>query len=188
MNILGWNVHSLNSGIWLKDLWIINDNNVGIIGLCETRVRPKNKVKVFQHFPGCWNLETNCEFSPKGRIWFLWNSNLWTVHFIHKLDQEISAMCSTSLGNSVVVSVIYGANSEAERRNLWSSVQNISNSIADAWLLLGDFNVVKKIHEKRGGRPIPVSCITEFNNCLEDCGLSDLRVEGGYWSLSNLSH
>lgn len=64
MNIIGWNVRGLNSGIRMMDLnSLLRDKQAGIVGLCETRVRQQNKRKIFQHFQSCWNLETNYEFS-----------------------------------------------------------------------------------------------------------------------------
>lgn len=89
------------------------------------------------------------------------------------------------MGLSFTISIIYGTNSEYERRDLWNSLRNIHPTVSGAWLMTGDFNVVNEMHEKQGGKTIPFACLKDFNRCIEDCGLFDLRVEGGSWSLSN---
>lgn len=93
------------------------------------------------------------------------------------------------MGFTFNISIIYGSNAESERRELWRTLHNLHSYLSGAWILIiGDFNIVKETHEKKGGQVLSSSKIQEFNDCLEDCGLLDLRVEGAIWSLSNSSN
>lgn len=73
---------------------------------------------------------------------------------------------------------------QIERRELW---QSLSVGVANfmPWIIVGDFNVIRNDFEQRGGRPIPVSAIEEFNEFIETARLTDLRYEGNPFSWCN---
>lgn len=47
-----------------------------------------------------------------------------------------------------------------------------------SWVLIGDMNNVVRQEDKCGGRPYPSWLITGFQQCIDDCGLHDLELEG----------
>ncbi|KAG5565555.1 hypothetical protein RHGRI_001458 [Rhododendron griersonianum] len=55
-------------------------------------------------------------------------------------------------GKEFYVSVIYGANGNSDRRQLWGELRNAKLSIGTAaWIQLGDYNVVRKPAERLMG-------------------------------------
>ena len=47
---------------------------------------------------------------------------------------------------------IYGFNTALEREQLWTDLNYIScTATAQAWICVGDFNVVRSVEEKHGG-------------------------------------
>lgn len=45
-------------------------------------------------------------------------------------------------------------------------------------MVCGDFNNALSSEDKRGGLPIPFSYLTSFNNCLLNCGLAPVSLQG----------
>lgn len=58
----------------------------------------------------------------------------------------------------------------------------LSDSIQGPWIILGDFNVLRDPHEKPGGREVNFSKLQVFNNYLNECELTDLRLDTLAWS------
>ncbi|KAF5468581.1 hypothetical protein F2P56_012724 [Juglans regia] len=53
------------------------------------------------------------------------------------------------------------------------------------WLVVGDFNSIRNDSERIGGNPRPLGSMTDFNNCLDQCGLFDLSSGGNQMSWCN---
>jgi hypothetical protein len=53
-----------------------------IVGLLKTKVRSNKSLKVQKCFPAPWSYCANYTYSPKGRIWVAWDSNIWEASVI----------------------------------------------------------------------------------------------------------
>lgn len=42
----------------------------------------------------------------------------------------------------------------------------------------GDFNIVRQTSERLGGRPIDFTSTSEFNDCINECGLLEIECIG----------
>lgn len=83
MNVFAWNVRGLNSSIHLLDMSKIRqDYNVGLMGLLETRVWEKNYSRFKQHLDHHWNIVNNYDQAARGRIWVLWDTNIYIFDVI----------------------------------------------------------------------------------------------------------
>ena len=74
MIISSWNIRGLNHpSKQLEVANFINDNNIDVMGITETKIRPENenfiKKKCFKN----WDFISNSCSSPVGRIWIGWN-------------------------------------------------------------------------------------------------------------------
>lgn len=188
-NIIGWNVRGLNSGTRVADLKkVIEENKAGLVGLMETRVKAKNVSRIMHNLPAQCKVANNYDHSRKGLLWVLWNENFWLFFVSHLSDQEITGQCQNSWGFSFHISFVYGFNSESQRKGLWQTLRNLHKSIPKAWVVVGDFNTVKELREKLGGRDLTEARIADFNSCIEDCGLVEMRSVGPIWSWSNSSY
>ena len=88
---------------------------------------------------------------------------------------HVEVLCLQDLTNCVV-SFIYGHNSHILRRGLWESLRNLSIPLIDIpWLVLGDFNVIRREEDRLGGDLSWPSYIDEFNDCCQASILDDLR-------------
>lgn len=67
----------------------------------------------------------------------------------------------------------------------WSSLNQISISISEPWLILGDFNSIISQAEKNGGNPFSSSSSTNLSAELSNLGLIDLGFHGHPFTWSN---
>lgn len=44
--------------------------------------------------------------------------------------------------------------------------------------MIGDFNAIRMDSKRIGGHPQPLISMSEFNDCLDNCGLIDLHTNG----------
>ncbi|XP_077248649.1 uncharacterized protein LOC143888187 [Tasmannia lanceolata] len=68
---------------------------------------------------------------------------------------------------------------------LWQDLENLSCNIQKPWILIGDFNAVRDYSEKSEGMIINHSEIEDFNSCINNCSLADLRSIGHPLSWNN---
>ncbi|XP_059624607.1 uncharacterized protein LOC132267464 [Cornus florida] len=53
------------------------------------------------------------------------------------------------------------------------------------WMAMGDWNSIRFFSDKRGGRKVPQRLLNEFNDCLQDAGLTEVHPTNGDWSWCN---
>ncbi|KAK1557069.1 hypothetical protein Q3G72_017380 [Acer saccharum] len=117
-----------------------------------------------------------------GKLWIFWKDfNAFEVTLI--TTQMVSGWFVKE-GQRILVSFVYAKCSYAERRELWRHLEE--NQVSDfPWVVLGDFNVIRRDAERIGGSPRPLLSMMEFNDCLHHCGLVDLLNTGQRMSWCN---
>ncbi|CAN1188459.1 hypothetical protein LINPERHAP2_LOCUS39346 [Linum perenne] len=76
------------------------------------------------------------------------------------------------------ISAIYGKPSISEREGLWRDIRRIASNMEDPWTLVGDFNVMLSLEDKRGGAELRSRQNLPFIQCCNDCGLSNTSFYG----------
>lgn len=46
------------------------------------------------------------------------------------------------------------------------------------WILMGDFNAMLRLDNKRRGGSFPRRASSDFADCIQDCGLIEIKVRG----------
>ncbi|XP_042980247.1 uncharacterized protein LOC122310438 [Carya illinoinensis] len=85
---------------------------------------------------------------------------------------------------NLLINFVYAKCSQAEHRDLWDHLKGLSNT-TEAWVVMGDFNIIRYDMERVGGRPRPPSAMEEFNECINGCSLMDLPLVGRQLSWCN---
>lgn len=187
MNILAWNVRGLNRPSMQVEIKnCILKFNLVFLGLIETRVKLKNMEKIKRTFiPNSWSDHSNISFCRSARIWLFWNKDTPVTI----LDVSEQFILYRILYNSapLLMTFCYGSNDPAEMEKLWSSLTVISASCNIPWIVLGDFNVIRWVHEKQGGANPDLNSLQSFNSCIDVCGLMDLPMVGLNFTWSNSS-
>ncbi|KAG2704764.1 hypothetical protein I3760_05G020100 [Carya illinoinensis] len=88
--------------------------------------------------------------------------------------------------NGVVLlgTFVYVKCNEVDRKDLWDHLNGISG-VGVPWMVLGDFNIIRVDDEHIGGRLRPLCAMAEFHDCINTCGLIDLRLHGRQMSWCN---
>ena len=119
----------------------------------ETKIKKENFDTIFGKMLGGWNRVSNHQWAPLGRVCICWDPEFCNVKELASSDQFIQ--CEIQLldvNKSVFVCFVYADNRYMGRRQLWRDMCNISGSISSVpWLVVGDFNANRYIHEKVGG-------------------------------------
>lgn len=72
----------------------------------------------------------------------------------------------------------YGCPERSRRRESWSILRELVDVSRLAWCIIGDFNDIMCIDEKREGKMHPRSLMQGFVQTVDECGLIDLGFEG----------
>jgi len=137
-NIVSWNIRGLNWPNKQEELkMFIQRNNIGILGLLETKVKiPKVDDIAARIFPN-WRWHHNFHLNAKGRIWLAWKPSAYNLEVTHTTDQLIHCKATQIATQKLFyLTVIYGMNHEQQRKPLWQELLDISKHMAEAWCIL----------------------------------------------------
>lgn len=89
------------------------------------------------------------------------------------------------LNATFMLTVIYAFNNATDRQNLRDRLVTLHQSNLRPWLLAGDSSCVTDQNEKLGGSPVGITDILNIKDCLQDCGLTDMRWRGCLYTWNN---
>ncbi|XP_057529853.1 uncharacterized protein LOC130808394 [Amaranthus tricolor] len=185
-NILCWNVRGLNDRqkqIEVRKL--IASHNVKLFSLLETRVKATNMGNLYLNVCPGWCFHSNSSCHNNGRIVIDWLPNVYTVNIIETHSQLIHCYISIANGSHFYLTCVYGFNGKEEKGPLWDTLRRIHNDVkGKAWCMAGDFNAVMNKGE-RIGAPVRWNDIQPMLDCMETCGLEDMKSSGRYYTWTN---
>ena len=187
VNIASWNIRGLNWPNKQEDVKIfLQKNQISFIGLLETKVKKEKVHTVASRIFHGWEWQHNFNHNAKGRIWVAWKPQVYRVQILKITEQMIhcEAHHVTKL-EKFFITYVYGFNHAQERLALWEDLQNIANSMTEAWCVLGDFNAILHPEDRMGGTEVIDSEIRDFSDCLLYCELEEMRNSGPYYSWTN---
>ncbi|KAK6803540.1 hypothetical protein RDI58_001324 [Solanum bulbocastanum] len=185
--IVTWNVRSFNQKVKHKELRLfIKRNKVNLIAIYEHRVRDDRASIIIKKNMAGWNWCTHESNNVRGRIWVIWNPN--EVTFTRKEDavQYIHGLIMIKQSNiQFQFTAVYGLHTIATRLPLWTAIKQLNNNINEPWLIMGDFNSILTQRDRPGGSPVQDIEIRDFRECLLDCNLAELQIEGREYTWTN---
>ncbi|KAK1303264.1 hypothetical protein QJS10_CPB11g00610 [Acorus calamus] len=143
MNCLFWNVRGLNSKTKQLDLKdFLTSRRIPLISLVETKVEAGNAPSVHARICGDFHRIANYSHNTMGRIWIMWDPNLFLVDPQIYSDQLIHCCITMKhTGHQFYMTSIYALNDEGGRRFLWDDLKAIAQNLHDKpWLVGGDMN------------------------------------------------
>ena len=187
MILATWNIRGVNEPFNQREVCsLIHKHKISVLGLLETRVHEAKHLRIIQSMLPGWSFLTNYISHHNGRIWVLWDTVSAHITPLSITDQVIHVeILLTQSQTKLAASFIYGHNYYMLRRSLWASLRSFSSFYQDfPWLVLGDFNIIRKVEDRAGGDQSWPSYIDEFNECCQDTLLDDLRNTGRHltWS------
>ncbi|XP_035546552.1 uncharacterized protein LOC118348611 [Juglans regia] len=107
-------------------------------------------------------------FLEGGELWVFWNiPNIFEI--VLCMTQSVSGWFKWD-AHHVLVTFVYAKCSYVDRRELWHDLEEWTD-LDQPWLVLGDFNVIRRDLERVGGNPRPFISMLEFNDYIDHCGL-----------------
>lgn len=185
-----WNVRDFNISSHRRGFryWLLNNTNL-FGGIIETHVKQMKCDKLIsQMLPG-WLYEANYEFSELGKIWVVWHPSVKVVIIKKSLQMITCEVLLPEATSWILVSIVYAANTEDLRLNLWKEIDEVSIYNCNRmlpWIVLEDFNQTRHPNEHSTAVSQNVDRKTRaFRECLLEAGLDDLNYRGNLFTWWN---
>lgn len=112
-----------------------------------------------------------------GGIWICWSDPLVHIQVISQHKQMVH--CRTKINDfDGYLTAVYGSPNSMARKELWDSIGDISGTLNDPWILIGDFNSFLHPENICGGRPVTLDQCQGFADCVSDSGLLEIETRG----------
>ncbi|XP_074304759.1 uncharacterized protein LOC141639570 [Silene latifolia] len=132
-----------------------------------------------------WEGINNNEFHHGGRVWVIWDPQVFRIVLLAKNAQVITVQVTeVNSGDLFILSVVYGSNDDGERLELWNHLKDMKRNYHGPWGVCGDFNNVLNYNE-RIGREVMQVTFFEFRACVDFCGLMDIKGQGSFFTWNN---
>ncbi|KAL8154887.1 hypothetical protein AgCh_000296 [Apium graveolens] len=177
MSILSWNCRELaNPRIVRLLLDIDQQYRPSLIFLSETLVKHDTVQKVTKQlgFAGCYAIDVQ---GHSGGIALLWRND-GAVHITNSCRNFIDFEVSNEQLGRWGYTGYYGFPERARRMEAWNMLRELSVASELPWCILGDFNDIVSLQEKRGGKQQPRRLMEGFWDAIMDSGLHDLGFTG----------
>ncbi|XP_020249117.1 uncharacterized protein LOC109826498 [Asparagus officinalis] len=161
--------------------------HLSFLALLETKIKDGNIQSIAKKIARDWNWFSNGNNNDIARIVILWDPHIMDIQINSFSAQQITCAVKTTDGRlSCIISSIYGSNHLVARKNLWSELSQIHQSIGNLpWLICGDFNALISNEEKLGGSMLSEADTKDFKQFIEDCNLLHLKTIGCFFTWNN---
>ncbi|XP_019166699.1 PREDICTED: uncharacterized protein LOC109162453 [Ipomoea nil] len=117
-----------------------------------------------------------------------WDNNDVTVSIVEVRQQVVTIKIeSAEWEKEAYVSFVYASCNVRERRELWDCLENLAKGEIgqNSWAVMGDFNCILRVEEKKGGTPYRIAKSKEFQECIDRAMLSEVAYYGGTYTWWN---
>ncbi|KAM0825513.1 hypothetical protein ACQ4PT_069506 [Festuca glaucescens] len=188
VNIFNWNPRGLNNKARrdaVRDL--IRDTHATIVCLQETKLDLVDDALISATLGPSFT--ANYAFLPSigtsGGIILSVSDAFFTLSDVHVTANTLSASITMlSEGTTWSITCVYGPQGESEKLMFIEELKGLKAIIQDAWLLLGDFNLITKASDKNNLN-INRRLIGKFRAARDFLVLKDMRMDGRRFTWSN---
>ena len=184
--ILLWNIRgAVNRRGKRRIKEIVRNQKPSLIILVETHT-------VFSSVDRFWNnlgySLMACEEASghAGGIWILSSTPTLNCQIVDSMHQAISFLVGDG-DDSWVCTAAYASPTPIVRSSFWSYLVELRSRVSKPWMLIGDFNEVLLASECKGGSFVH-SRARLFQDCLNACNLSDVKVVGSGFTWQRSRH
>ena len=182
--VICWNVRGINhkdKQIAVRNL--IANQNAGLVGLLETRIKTHNLGKMYVNMFNSWCFSSNNPWHAGGRIAIAWNPMLFHVNILFCSSQMMHLYVELiNNKKKFYITFVYAFNKEEDRKTLWADLSRLNSK--DPWVVLGDFNAILDPGDRVGERSH--NAVSEgFLQVFQNCKLEDVRYGGCRYTWCN---
>lgn len=189
MKIISWNCRGLGHPRAVRSLLrLINLEKPHLVFLMETRLKDDEfeRIKMRSCFSKCFSVSCKGHGQDRaGGIAFLWNEQVSLSILSYSLNHILVDVIDGEGGDNWSLSGIYGYPEENNKKKTWGLIRQISNSVNEKWLCIGDLNDIINGEEKQGGNFRSQNQLKIGRQTISDCGLHDLGFEGYPFTWTN---
>lgn len=186
INIIAWNCRGTGSRTFLRHLkLLINRYKSNILVLIETRVNSvfADKIVDITNFSDKIVVEA-VRFS--GGIWVMWNGSKIDLEAVSLDDQIINLLVYMNGCVPWLLLAIYASPFFDFCQHLWDYLVCLGPVVKCPWMLIGDFNQILYLEEKRRGSKLLNSKMEAFRRLLRKCDLVDVKFSGPQFTWTNM--
>ena len=178
MKVASWNIRGLGAGEKKSTVKrLIREENIELMGLVETK---HSDISIWTIRKLWGNHNVDWVHSPavngSGGLLVSWHneyfqvgSSLITQRWICVFGKFISEAFSCA------VCVVYAPNSQSDRLELWNNLREFNQHLSIPLLLMGDFNEVLNVAERRNASQTTVG-MRNFGDMIQEMQLVDLDI------------
>ncbi|XP_074315540.1 uncharacterized protein LOC141651738 [Silene latifolia] len=163
----------------------MNNQRIGLFGLLETKISGGNVSNLTLNLFDGWCVTTNSHTHKGGRVWMLWQPQLFDVQIQSYNPQFIHAKITVIVtGKSFFYTLVYAFNDGKDRLDLWRCLKDFAQTCSGPWALAGDFNTVLHPDERLGGQTRDAD-MEDFLDYVTTCGMIDIQATGAFFTWTN---
>ncbi|XP_019246270.1 PREDICTED: uncharacterized protein LOC109225918 [Nicotiana attenuata] len=178
------------------DFSIVTQNAFGILaggngdkqppdkGDTKTRVKRHKAEGIIPKIAKNWGMVHNYEQASNGRIWIMFDTNIWQVEALHT-DAQFIHCNITSTNVKCAMTVVYGFNSIELRKGMWQKLRRVAQSVKQAWLIWGDFNAILSVQDRISRHEVTMAEIQDFGGFCFNTKVTEISWSGNYFTWAN---
>ncbi|XP_059315534.1 uncharacterized protein LOC132066189 [Lycium ferocissimum] len=164
----------------------LREHKIKLAGLVETRVKEPKAKEIINRITPRWDHANNYTKAVNGRIWLLWDPNVYEVQVLAQEAQLIHCnVVNRQMQMECDMTIIYGYNTIEQRKELWDQLSRLSTQCSKPWILWGDFNTILYTQDRVYGAAISNAKIRDFSDCVQNLMVTELPWQGDYYTWSN---
>ncbi|CAN1153189.1 hypothetical protein LINPERHAP2_LOCUS19244 [Linum perenne] len=114
----------------------------------------------------------------RGGIWLVWDPLIISIDILEFRVQFIHAKMSLEECSTCFLTAVYASPQATTRVLLWDALKRLSINQNAHWAVIGDFNAILLVEDKRGGSAFERRRSKSFIETVDLCGLSNIPFSG----------
>lgn len=155
---------------------INNQYRPSIIFLSKTLVKKKRVEIVSKKLGFVKHFAVDAQ-GHSGGLALFWK-NEGGVNILSSCSNFIDCECSHETLGKWRYTGYYGFPEKRKRVESWNMIRSLSTKSVLPWCIIGDFNDMVSLEEKRGGQRQPRALLDGFSETIMECGLEDFGFTG----------
>ncbi|XP_015167468.1 uncharacterized protein [Solanum tuberosum] len=125
----------------------------------------------------------NAYWNCSSKIWIMWNDD-WLGEVVRDNLQHLTMQFNKN-NVEILFTVVHTRCDAREKLELWEELEVVAQEMSLPWLVGGDFIVIRIEEEKEGGVDFTHLEAVDFNQCINNCALTELRYSGSKYTWLN---
>ncbi|XP_019185992.1 PREDICTED: uncharacterized protein LOC109180738 [Ipomoea nil] len=183
MNILSWNCRGLGGTRTVRELLgVSSKERPFFVFLTETKAKADKieEVRVKLGFEGAVSVDCVGRGGGLAMFWRDAEAASFLSYSVNHIDIEVKQPGKPMWR----LTGFYGEPDRSRRHITWESLRQLKGRSSLPWVVVGDFNDITCLSEKRGTHSHPEALMDGFNDALNECNLVDMGMSGGQFTWS----